>query len=162
MLRIQLDDRALFLARWRDLLLGLLTPDALALGERRAELREVVDRGWTGRASVDSPGYRIVRAFRIEVAERVIGRIDLGQTWTDDFRSLPPRIRFFAGGDRSVRGYGYQEIGPLDVEDNVIGGEALATAGIELDSLFFDFDKFGRWGAAHSAEHMTRCARPQS
>lgn len=79
---------------------------------------------------------------------RAIGRVDLGHTWTSDFRRLPPRIRFFAGGDRSVRGYAYQELGPLDEEGNVIGGEALLAAGVELDSLFLDLGKLGRWGAA--------------
>jgi translocation and assembly module TamA len=79
---------------------------------------------------------------------RLIGRLGAGHTWTSDFHRLPPTIRFFAGGDQSVRGYDYQTLGPLDVEGNVIGGEALATAGLELDSLFLDFGKLGRWGAA--------------
>jgi translocation and assembly module TamA len=79
---------------------------------------------------------------------RAIGRVGVGRTWTSDFRRLPPRIRFFAGGDRSVRGYAYQELGLRDEEDNVIGGEALLTAGIELDSLFLDLGRAGRWGAA--------------
>ncbi len=79
---------------------------------------------------------------------RLIGRLGVGQTWTSDFRRLPPTIRFFAGGDQSVRGYDYQTLGPLDVEGNVIGGEALAAAGLELDALFLDLGKLGRWGAA--------------
>jgi penicillin G amidase len=76
LLAVQLDDRALFLGRWRDLLLELLTPEALADHPRRAELREVVESGWTGRASIDSAAYRFVRAFRLETAERVIGAIE--------------------------------------------------------------------------------------
>lgn len=79
---------------------------------------------------------------------RAIGRIGIGRTWTSDFRQLPPRIRFFAGGDRSVRGYAYQELGPEDAEGNVIGGRALLTAGLELDALLFDLGDLGRWGAA--------------
>ena len=67
MLRIQLDDRALFLARWQKLLLELLTPEATAGKPRRAEARSLVE-GWGGRARVDSVGYRIVRAFRLRVA----------------------------------------------------------------------------------------------
>ncbi len=91
-------------------------------------------------------GAKAVRTLGDRV--RAIGRVDLGRTWTSDFRRLPPRIRFFAGGDRSVRGYAYQELGPLDEEGNVIGGEALLAAGVELDSLFLDLGKLGRWGAA--------------
>jgi penicillin amidase len=69
MLAVQLDDRALFLARWRELLLETLTAEAVAGDARRGELRRLV-QDWGGRAAVDSAGYRIVRAFRAEVAER--------------------------------------------------------------------------------------------
>ncbi|HEX2464110.1 MAG TPA: autotransporter assembly complex family protein [Thermoanaerobaculia bacterium] len=79
---------------------------------------------------------------------RLISRAELGWTDTSDFRSLPASLRFFAGGDQSVRGYDYQELGPLDEENNVIGGEALVVGSVELDRLFFDFGRFGQWGAA--------------
>ena len=67
MLAVQLDDRAVFLRRWRDLLLEILTPDATAADARRAEARRLVD-SWEGRASVGSAGYRLVRLFREQVA----------------------------------------------------------------------------------------------
>jgi penicillin G amidase len=67
MRRLQLDDRALFLSRWRGLLLRVLTPRAVAADPRRGELRGVVER-WGGRAAVSSAGYRMVRAFRLGVA----------------------------------------------------------------------------------------------
>lgn len=79
---------------------------------------------------------------------RVIGRLDMGDTWTSDFRRLPPDMRFFAGGDQSVRGYAYQQLGRLDDAGNVIGGEALFAASLEVDALFLDLGRFGRWGAA--------------
>jgi len=69
MLKIQLDDRALFLSRWRDLLLRTLTPAAIGPSATRQEFRRLVEQGWTGRASVDSVGYHLVRAFRLQVAE---------------------------------------------------------------------------------------------
>ena len=46
----------------------------------------------------------------------------------DDFDALPPELRFFAGGDRSIRGFDYQQIGDDDAEGGVIGGEYLAVA----------------------------------
>lgn len=64
MLDLQLDDRALFLERWRALLLDLLSPQAVAAAPLRAELRALVDSTWTGRASPASAGYRLVRGFR--------------------------------------------------------------------------------------------------
>jgi len=70
MLKIQLDDRALFLERWRSLLLDLLNDDSTRNNPRRAEYRRIVDE-WLPRASVDSVGYRLVRAFRTVVRQRV-------------------------------------------------------------------------------------------
>ena len=68
MLRVQLDDRALFLERWQKLLVSALTPEAVSRDPKRAEAKRLVAT-WGGRASVDSAGYRIVRAFRLRVAE---------------------------------------------------------------------------------------------
>ena len=70
-LAIQLDDRALFLARWRGLLLAALDGPALAADPRRAEVRRLVE-GWGGRASVDSVGYRLVREWRLAVMARAL------------------------------------------------------------------------------------------
>jgi penicillin amidase len=70
LLAIQLDDRALFLERWHRLLLDTLDPKALEGHPRRREMRELVERSWTGRASVDSVSYRLVREFRREVRDR--------------------------------------------------------------------------------------------
>ena len=69
LLAIQLDDRALFLGRWRELMLTVLTSEACAGRPDRAELRRLVE-GWGGRAAIDSVGYRAVRAFRSSVTER--------------------------------------------------------------------------------------------
>ncbi|MEL6300392.1 MAG: autotransporter assembly complex family protein [Pseudomonadota bacterium] len=63
-------------------------------------------------------------------------RGELGYTWRDDFDALPPEIRFFAGGDNSVRGYDFETIGPSDSEGRVIGGSRLAVGSIEYE---FDF-----------------------
>jgi penicillin G amidase len=83
MLKVQLDDRALFLARWRDLLLRVLTPAAVGTDVRRAEARRLTD-AWGGRASVESAGYRIVRGFRLEVASQVLGALTAPSKKADD------------------------------------------------------------------------------
>ena len=70
MLRVQLDDRAVFLERWQRLLVELLGPEATAGHPPRAEARALVE-GWGGHASTDSAGYRIVRSFRMRVAADV-------------------------------------------------------------------------------------------
>ena len=71
LLALQLDDRALFLERWRGVLLAALTPQAVAADPRRREMRRLVETTWTGRASVDSVAYRLVRAFRGNLQMRV-------------------------------------------------------------------------------------------
>jgi penicillin G amidase len=70
-LAIQLDTRAEFLERWRQLLLSTLTADAVAGHPERAALRNLVERTWTGTASPDSAAYRFTRAFRDLTSERV-------------------------------------------------------------------------------------------
>ncbi len=64
---------------------------------------------------------------------RVFTRLSLGATSVSDITLLPASLRFFAGGDRSVRGYAYQSLGPKDAEGNIIGGKYLATASAEYD-----------------------------
>jgi penicillin amidase len=72
MLDIQLDARADFLARWRDLILRTLTPAAVAANADRQRVRDIVARDWDGVASPGSRGYLLTRLFRADVFERVI------------------------------------------------------------------------------------------
>jgi penicillin amidase len=88
MLRLQLDDRALLLARWQALLLDVLTPGALAADLRRAEARRLVE-AWGARAAVDSAGYRIVRAFRERMRGLVLDPL-LAPARARDAKRVPP------------------------------------------------------------------------
>jgi len=74
MLTIQTDDRALFLTRWQSLLLKTLDAEAVRDNPGRREYRALVE-DWEARASADSVGYRLVRAFRTEVRERVFNML---------------------------------------------------------------------------------------
>jgi len=60
---VMLDDRALYLASWRERALGVLDAQALAVHPQRAELQHILNTGWTGRASVDSAAYKLTRDF---------------------------------------------------------------------------------------------------
>jgi penicillin amidase len=71
---IQLDDRALFLTRWRDLLLDVLGPASLVQHPDRKAARDLVER-WSARATTDDVGYGIVRAFRLQVHKDVFGTL---------------------------------------------------------------------------------------
>ena len=74
MRQIQLDDEALFLRRWRDHLLEVLTPDVTSDDAQRTEFRHLVEH-WGGHASVDSAGYRMVRSYRILLGQQVFGAL---------------------------------------------------------------------------------------
>jgi len=84
---------------------------------------------------------RWVRA--LGARSRLLLRAELGAMSVGDFDQLPPELRFFAGGDRSVRGFDFEEIGETDDAGGVVGGEYLATAGIEVEHYPLE-----RWGAA--------------
>jgi penicillin amidase len=71
LLDIQLETRAEFLRRWRDLILRTLTTEAVEGHPARRQLRDIVDRGWSGHASPDSAAYRFTRVFREQVSEWV-------------------------------------------------------------------------------------------
>ncbi len=75
---------------------------------------------------------RYIRA--VGANNRILLRGELGTTITDDFDSLPPSQRFYAGGDHSVRGYGYRELG--ETAGVLIGGKNLATASFEFEHMF--------------------------
>jgi translocation and assembly module TamA len=69
---------------------------------------------------------------------RVIGRFTLGGTAVDSIDDLPPSLRFYAGGDQSVRGYGYKSIGPVDSSGTVIGGRYLMVGSVEVERKIDD------------------------
>ena len=66
MLKIQTDDRAIFLTRWHDFLLNLIDADSVRDHPRRAEFKKALGN-WNGRADVDSVAYRLVRGYRKHV-----------------------------------------------------------------------------------------------
>lgn len=66
---------------------------------------------------------------------RLIVRGDFGSTLisNNNFDDLPATLRFYAGGDNSVRGYKLDEIGPRNEEGDVIGGKHLAVGSLEYE-----------------------------
>jgi translocation and assembly module TamA len=70
-------------------------------------------------------------------------RGELGAMTVGDFDALPPDLRFFAGGDRSIRGFDYHEIGETNSNGLIIGGQYLAVASGEYEYYFRE-----EWGAA--------------
>jgi penicillin amidase len=87
MLAIQLDDRALFLTRWRDLLLELLAPSTLEGHPQRAAARKLIEQ-WSGRAAAEDVGYRVVRTARLQIRKQVF------ESLTASARSAHPERKF--------------------------------------------------------------------
>ena len=74
---VSLDDRALYLAPWRDRALQALAGDAdPATRTKRDEFKRLLETTWTGRASIDSVGYRLTRAFVAGLYARLFGGVD--------------------------------------------------------------------------------------
>jgi translocation and assembly module TamA len=74
---------------------------------------------------------------------RALFRLQAGGMAVGDFAELPTTERFYAGGDRSVRGYKYESLGPEDESGENTGGRYLLTGSTEVDYLFGK-----KWGAA--------------
>lgn len=70
-------------------------------------------------------------------------RAELGLAEVGDFEKYPSSLRFYAGGDQSVRGYKYQALGPRDDAGEVVGGKNIFTGSVEYDYRFLD-----QWVAA--------------
>jgi translocation and assembly module TamA len=70
-------------------------------------------------------------------------RGEVGGMTVGDFDALPPDLRFYAGGDRSIRGFDYHEIGEENANGTVIGGKYIAVVNAEYEWYFKE-----DWGAA--------------
>ena len=62
---------------------------------------------------------------------RFLGRVQVGGSATNGYKSIPPSLRFFAGGDQSVRGYDYQSLSPENSDGDKIGGRYMVSASAE-------------------------------
>nr|WP_283049978.1 autotransporter assembly complex family protein [Yersinia sp. Marseille-Q3913] len=74
---------------------------------------------------------------------RFVVRGNLGWIETNNFDRVPPSLRFFAGGDRSIRGYKFRDISPRDSEGKLTGASKLATGTLE-----YQYNVTGRWWGA--------------
>lgn len=74
---------------------------------------------------------------------RFLVRLEAGYLNTNDLQRIPPALRYFAGGDRSIRGYGYKKIAPTNKEGKLIGASRLATANLE-----YQYQVYQDWWAA--------------
>jgi len=72
------------------------------------------------------------RVFDLAPQWHLFVRGQLGATLVSDTASLPGTERFFAGGDRSVRGFGFNDLSPIDSGSAKVGGRHLLTGTVEV------------------------------
>lgn len=80
-------------------------------------------------------------SFYQQVRDNVVlaGRLRLGSNFGAETLDVAPSRRLYSGGGGSVRGFGFQDIGPLDVNGDPIGGRSLAEFALEARIRFGDF-----------------------
>lgn len=76
-------------------------------------------------------------------SHRVLLRANGGANIMDDYSEISPSLRFFAGGDNSIRGYGYESISPTDSSGELAGAKFLTTASVE-----YQYQVYGNWWIA--------------
>ena len=79
-----------------------------------------------GRIQIDASAYRPVSDSVV-----VAGRVRVGTILGAKASDIAPSRRFYSGGGGSVRGYGYQQLGPRDAFGDPIGGRGLAEFSLE-------------------------------
>jgi translocation and assembly module TamA len=62
----------------------------------------------------------------------LIFRGEVGHTYTNALVDMPPSLRFFAGGDGSIRGYAWREVGPRS-GDYALGAKNVVTGSAEYE-----------------------------
>jgi translocation and assembly module TamA len=69
--------------------------------------------------------------YSFAAGHRLLARVQAGGIATNDYAAVPPSLRFFAGGDQSVRGYDYQSLSPEDRRGNKVGARYLLAGSLE-------------------------------
>lgn len=91
-----------------------------------------------GRLRTDISGY-----YPVTDSIVLAGRVRVGSILGAARERLAPSRRFYAGGGGSVRGFGYQELGPKDPNNDPIGGRSVAEAAFETRYRFGNFGVVG-------------------
>lgn len=80
-------------------------------------------------------GWRFIYSLGENDNHQFVGRSDLGYIFTEDFNKVPYNLRYFTGGDQSLRGFDYKSLSP-QIEGFKIGGQALAVGSLEYNYQF--------------------------
>jgi len=99
-------------------------------GDRQRIYVEGANKIWLSSENVLKV-YAKTKWLRTYYGHQFVFSAEAGAIQTDSIYNVPASMRFFAGGDQSVRGFDYESIAPKDSQDYLIGGLYLATASLE-------------------------------
>ena len=85
--------------------------------------------------AIINAGVSGVYSFGEDNKHQVLGQLNGGYIWADDFYDVPYKLRFFAGGDQSIRGYDYNSLSPIE-KGYLTGGQILAVGSAEYNYAF--------------------------
>lgn len=90
---------------------------------------------------------RITSRIELQPRHWLVSRLEMGRIWDAKVDVMPVSLRFFAGGDGSIRGFGPREASPLNQDGVATGGSRLL-----VGSLEYEYRIRGNWGAAVFAD----------
>jgi len=124
------------------------------------------------KATADGAAY-----YAIDSAKRFVlaGRVKIGSLWGADTERVPANKRYYAGGGGSIRGFEFQSVGPLDSNNDPLGGRSLLEVNAEMrikitesfgivpfvdggsvfDSTYPDFEEPTRWAGGLGFRYFT-------
>jgi len=92
---------------------------------------EIADQSWGSDTDFIRLRGRAGRIGSWSVDQRWLLRFDAGTILQESIENIPSSLRFFAGGDNSLRGYQYRTVAPQDAQGLYIGGLHMAVATME-------------------------------
>lgn len=87
--------------------------------------------------AIGNAGWRFIYSLGDNADHQFVGRADLGYIFTQDFNKVPYNLRYFSGGDQSIRGFDYKSLSP-EIDGFKIGGQAQAVGSLEYNYQFKD------------------------
>ena len=85
--------------------------------------------------AIINAGWRFIYSLGENANHQFVGRADLGYIFTDNFDKVPYNLRYFAGGDQSIRGFDYKSLSPRE-DKLLLGGQSLAVGSLEYNYQF--------------------------
>ncbi|MEX8505719.1 autotransporter assembly complex family protein [Leptothrix ochracea] len=135
---------------WRNLDHPILPTQGVGLSAEAGVGRSfhtLTDSGYFSRGTLRVTGY-----YPLGDSWYGQGRIQLGQVFSPiPSTSVPYTLLFRAGGDESIRGYGYQSLGPQALDGTAIGGHVLGTTSFEIAHPFTRNTPAWWWAAFYDA-----------